>query len=393
MNLKRHSIALPLCMAAVLLLTPKLLFAETNSEASSAQVSAPGSGETGVQSETRKDDNLVKHKAQPLIKRGERLLVRAKLNTKDGVHLARVYFKSDRGNQYNFVVLNESKRNIYEAELPAVGNDIEAVEYKIVFKDGLGEVYKTDKYSVAVAAGAASTVALSGFVDVFSEYPEDKSENMGFSDVVRYSYGAGELVTQSGYAASVSSPGAGYVGATGSATGSVSSGVASSAAGSSLAGSSAAAASASSAALATTAVSGGSAAAATGTVIAVTGGAVAAVAVVAVVADDDSASSSEGDCFSGIVKYTTTESEVSVTRWVEFRSGVPYGESISNSVTACQEDVTGVNVQFSAEDKAAYQANCITQAQIEEVYDELGLDANSSYEFVNAHGCGTIFQY
>ena len=150
------------------------------------------------------EGSLIKHKAASSITSGERLNIRTKIDGTEGVSLARVYFKSAQADKYNFVVLNKGDNGIYSANIPAAGNSIATIEYRIVTLNAFGEVFKTDKYSVAVNPNTSNSQPnKDGFIDVFSEYPEDETQDQftGFVDNVRFTYGVTQLLASTGSSA------------------------------------------------------------------------------------------------------------------------------------------------------------------------------------------------
>ena len=330
------------------------------------------------QQTSQTEQGLVKHKALEEIKAGERMQIKSKINAKDGVKLARVYFKSAGAANYNFVVLNnDGAPNIYSAELPAAGNATKSIEYKIVFQNAYGEIYKTKKYQVSVTQVMTLLPrnAESGFIYVYSELPEDETSSEGFNDNMRYAYDVTKISTQAGTSLSAANSGTGFIGSSGGSVGAVSVSTAT-----------ASTATASTAAITTgsTTIGGVS----MGTVLAV-GGGVAGVAVAAVVIGGDDDDSDSNSCFSGIIEHTVTESGVTVTQWTEIRDGVPFGYSASNSVNGCLDDVSGISTQFDAADKAEYEELCLSKEAFEAVFT----DSGASFRFVSDHGCASIFQF
>lgn len=196
---------------------------KTNTAASSSTRSVDNTpveqiSNTQLQPSTTSNDFL-KHRAASDVPAGERLLIKTKIQGKDGVKLARVYFKTASADRYSFVVLNKGERSVYTAEIPAAGKAVSAIEYKIVVQDAFGEVHKTDKYKVAVSEAASNQVSQSNsFINVFSEYPEETAqpEFSGFVDNVRFTYGVTKLL------ASTTSSVGGVVGSSSASAGSAS---------------------------------------------------------------------------------------------------------------------------------------------------------------------------
>ena len=321
----------------------------------------------------KKEQGLVKHKSLRDVAAGERLKIKAKINAKDGVKLARVYFKAATEANYSFVVLNKGSQNVYSADLPAADTNISSIEYKIVFQNAYGEIYKTEKYRVAVTTTAESVLSQrseNGFIYVYSELPEEDSQSNNFTDNIRYAYGVSKLSTQAGYTLSAANSSTGFISSTG---GSLSAGAASSTA---LASSSTVA----------SGVSAGSVAAGVGVV-----GAAAVSSPSGEEGDDTGAGYETDECYSGIIEHTVFESSVSVTQWTEIREGVPYGFSASNSVNGCLDDISGITTQFDADDKAEYQQQCLTKNMFESVFNDSGTEV--SYNFVSNHGCSSVFLF
>jgi len=307
------------------------------------------------------DDGLVKHKASSEISAGDRLTIKTKIDGKNGVKLARVYFKSSEASKYSFVVLNKGERGVYSADIPAASNSVTAIEYKIVVQNAFGEIYKTEKYAVLVSptdvVATASTEA--GFISVYSEYPENEADSSGFVDKVRYTYSATKIATQVGQALSVSSSGGGYVG-----------GSSASSAGASTTASTTATTSASSTSLTTASAVG---AGAVGT---------------SVITDP---SGKGGDCFTGIIEITEEsfdDSDVIETIGIGFSSGIYNSLSVRVSGDGC-EDLSHLQ-EFLEEENFEDELNdgeCFTKQQIDLIIEEENV---INTNIVSSHSCPSI---
>lgn len=140
---------------------------------------------------------------------GQRASVQVALAGADQLKVVRVYFKRAADAQYNFVVLKPIGGGLFAAELPAVGENISAIDYRIVTQSADGAVFKSPKYSIPVVAGAAGAAALNaGFVDVYSEAPEALTNKDGFKDNVRYTYNASQVAQGAAAGAAVAGAGA-----------------------------------------------------------------------------------------------------------------------------------------------------------------------------------------
>ena len=362
------------------------------SNEAAAQTTKPASTQMSTTS-----NDFLKHRAPNGVTSGERLLVKAKIAGKDGVKLARVYFKTASSERYNFVVLNKGQRGVYSAEIPAAGNAVSAVEYKIVVQNAFGEVYKTEKYSVPVNAATSNEIAQKdGFIDVFSEYPENATETSGFIDNVRYTYGATKLVTSVGSSVSVASSGSGYVGGASSSAsgtaGSAASGAAGTSAGS--AGTAATGTAAGSTATAATAAS-------TTSLAAVGAGSVA----VAAVGDPSGTEGNDygstksygsGACFDGFLEFSYGDEFGSYVVVTEFKNGLPYAASGSNSeLGGCitSSDVDGGSVVIE-ELEFPSEISCVTVDMIDAMISDSELDAYfQNISTVSGHSCPVIVNY
>lgn len=312
--------------------------------------------------ETDDSVELLKHRSPSSVISGERMLLKAKISGQDGVKLARVYFKTASAERYNFVVLNKGERGIYAANIPAPGSAVSAVEYKIVVQNALGEVYKSEKYSVPVrAATTQQTVQNNGFIDVFSEYPEDTTDTSGFIDNVRYTYGVTKLVTSLGSSVSVASSGSGVVGGTSSTAGG--------ATGTSVASSSSVAASSTATAATTATAASATAAVSMTTVAAVGAGAVgAAVVVDSASSDDSSSSSASADCYTGGVVEVIETVSSSVSYYYGFTDGRPQDYSVYDENEGCLSDET---VDSGIVDDTDYSDSfCYSETVLEEIFND-----------------------
>lgn len=140
---------------------------------------------------------------------GQRASVQVALAGADQLKIVRLYFKRAADAQYNFVVLKPLGGGLFTAELPAVGENISAIDYRIVTQSADGVVYKSPKYSIPVVAGIAGATALNaGFVDVYSEAPEALTNKDGFKDNVRYTYNASQVAQGAAAGAAVAGAGA-----------------------------------------------------------------------------------------------------------------------------------------------------------------------------------------
>jgi len=328
----------------------------------------PPSGAKPVQQAAATDNSLVKHKVADNVTAGERLSIKTKIDAKNGVKLARVYFKAADAEKYSFVVLNKGERGVYTADIPAASNSVSAIEYKIVVQNAFGEIYKTEKYAVMVTPTdtIANASADAGFIEVYSEYPQDEADTKGFVDQVRYTYGATKIATQVGQALSVGGSSSGYVGGSSTASGAAST--------------SAATTAASSTSITTAATVGA--------------GAVGATAVT-----DPSGVS--GDCFDGILEGSFdgySGGGVDFDVWIELREGKVYAFSEKSSVHGCL-DVSSDEVYWN-EDETDYSGFCYTNEIIDQVIsgnygDEVDaeVDGEVSWKRVSSHGCSSVFYF
>ena len=325
-----------------------------------------------VKQSAQTDSSFLKHKPVASVSAGERLQIKAKVQAKDGVKVARVYFKAAEASRYSFVVLNKGPRNVYVAELPATANSVSSIEYKIVVQNAFGEIYKTDKYKVPVSPSgsiAQQQNANSGFIDVYSEHPEDSGENSGFVDKVRYTYGATKLATSLGQALSVANSGSGYVGGASSSAG----------------GASAGSAAATTGATTSTASLGAAAAVGAGVV-----GASAVADPSGIEGNDMGArkvDSSGGECFGGIIEISITSGVDDWIQRTEFRNGLPYSASVSTGESGCltENDIASDDV----EELEFPSGFCVTTEMVDMIIEE-GAEG-VSYKIVDNHSCPVIY--
>ena len=129
------------------------------------------------------------------ISQGKRALV--SMSIADGasdIKLARLYFKRGADQKYNFVVFNQQEGGMFTAELPAVGDNVQVVDYKVVTQSADNSIYKSPKFSAQVVKVTGNNSALAdGFIQVYSEYPEDETDKDGFEDKIRYVYNASDV--------------------------------------------------------------------------------------------------------------------------------------------------------------------------------------------------------
>lgn len=124
---------------------------------------------------------------------GERVVVQAEIQDKNGVDVVRAYFKSEDGANYNFVEMVPEDPEAapiidatYTAVLPAPANGTKSFTYLILVKNTFNVVVKSQNYWVEVTPTDIITPPVAEPIKVYTELPEVPSQITGFSDNMTY---------------------------------------------------------------------------------------------------------------------------------------------------------------------------------------------------------------
>ena len=123
----------------------------------------------------------IKHSPEKSTRAGERLDVKASIDDKSGVDVARVYFKGENEADYNFVEMSGSGKS-YTGTLPAPDNRINLIEYVILVKNGQDQVYKSQVFQVKVKNSNAKSVVGNDQIQVYTELAQAPQSVPGFTD-------------------------------------------------------------------------------------------------------------------------------------------------------------------------------------------------------------------
>lgn len=114
-------------------------------------------------------------------KAGERVRLRIRVNKADHFDIARLYFKSNITDDYNFVVADSLGSYSYIAELPAATEQISEIKYLFLFKSKAGEIIKTQVFEYKIS-GLSAIPASKSPIQVYSELDKAPKKIEGFDD-------------------------------------------------------------------------------------------------------------------------------------------------------------------------------------------------------------------
>ena len=117
-----------------------------------------------------------------------RIDIKANIEDKKGVDLARVYFKSSDVENFSFVKM-ECKKEVCSATLPAPAKTVKSIDYLVLVKNRANEVYKTQIFSAKAKDSKEGIPPYQKAVDdskllVKTELKEAPKALKGFSDNV-----------------------------------------------------------------------------------------------------------------------------------------------------------------------------------------------------------------
>jgi hypothetical protein len=90
------------------------------------------------------------HSAPKHVQPGKRIIISSKITDPSGLKLARCYFRADAEADYVFVPMEAGAKNTFKAVLPAVSDNAQTVQYRLLAVNNTGQIAKTNEFSVAV---------------------------------------------------------------------------------------------------------------------------------------------------------------------------------------------------------------------------------------------------
>lgn len=148
----------------------------------------------------------IAHNLPTNVEVGSPTRITAAISEPEGIKNARVYFKRavdpKAAFKHHFVVMENVKGPVYQATIPAAAEGTKGIDYAIVVRNNKLEITKSKTFSVTLApasapvAPASEQVGADGFVQVYSELPEEEVDNSGYTNAMSVAYDSPALFNQ-----------------------------------------------------------------------------------------------------------------------------------------------------------------------------------------------------
>jgi hypothetical protein len=127
-----------------------------------------------------KTDKSIVHNPIKMLSVGDRARVNVTVYDESGIDVVRIYFKHQSGASYVYVSLTATNIKNYSGLLPTPSVANSTFDYLVLVKNALGEVYKSQTYTVDILPGKAALNTVP--IAVFTDLAEAPSKIDGFSD-------------------------------------------------------------------------------------------------------------------------------------------------------------------------------------------------------------------
>jgi len=136
-----------------------------------------------------KPTTKIKHKPVEYFVPGKRIVLNAGIKDKQGIEIARCYFRAQGEADFVFVQMTQTEAGIFRAILPAPTTSTEAIDYVFLAVNSEKQVVKTQKFTIPKKANEDKApiwqqTGSEGNIIVKTELAEAPSQLAGFSDSI-----------------------------------------------------------------------------------------------------------------------------------------------------------------------------------------------------------------